>query len=422
MKQADLTMLTKHLQSRPSIALADLQPPVFSKLPALHDSNSVGGGRRMLSAAALIILSAALAGCGDDSASETQDQDDAPVRVSIAQPVRSTVPLERVYPARIQAAEEVEVQARVQGILLQRHYTEGRAVKAGDLLFSIDPAPFEARVQQANAALQRAEAELRQAGREWARVSEMFKDKAVSARDRDEAQSIRELAQADVATQRALLRDARIQLGYTEVKAPINGIVGMREVSDGNLVQAGDRLTIIRQLDPVHILFSMPEPDALAHRLQLRDDSNTASSVRLQLADGSTYEQPGNIDFTATALDAQTGNVQVRAVVANSQAVLLPGQFTRVSLNGLEFANVMVLPREAVGQGPQGPIVYVLDNENHAQPQPVTLGPSVDQGQVITDGLNGDEHVVVSGLAKIKAGQLVAPAEAQSATVAEAGQ
>jgi membrane fusion protein (multidrug efflux system) len=359
----------------------------------------------------LIVLAAAviMAGCSDEKPAQT-DQQKAPAQVAVEQVKPKTVALDRVYAARAQAADDVAVRTRVQGLVLKRHYTEGSPVKAGSVLFQIDPAPFEARVQQVQADLNRAQAQERQAQREWTRTSALFKDNAVSARDRDEAQSALELAQAGVATAQAQLRDARIQLGYTQVKAPISGYAGMREVSEGNLVQAGDLLTTIRQLDPVHVVFSMPEADALAHRQRTRT-SNTPSDQKLAaslvLSSGSTYEHKGVIDFMATAMDPRTGNLQARATFSNPQGILLPGQFVRVAFKGLEVPDTIIVPPQSIGQGPQGPTVYIVDEKNVAQVRSVKLGQNIQDGQIIAEGIKAGDRVVVDGMAKVKTGSPV---------------
>lgn len=325
-----------------------------------------------------------------------------------------TVALERTYPARAQAADDVEVRAQVEGILLERNYEEGGLVKAGAVLFQIDPAPYEARVQQAEAELDRARAQLREMQRQWKRASQLYEKKAVSESRRDQAQSAVEIAKADVANAEAVLRTARIDLGYTEVRAPISGVTGLRAVSNGNLVTAGTLLTTIRQLDPMHVLFSMPELDAIALGRQLNSAGEASApaprlAVQVQLADGSVYERKGLVDYTAAYVDPQTGTMQARAVFPNPQGVLLPGQFLRISVQGLQLSNAIVIPAKAIAEGPEGPVVYVLNEQNIARPQPVTLGPSVAQDQVIEQGLQAGERVVVDGIVKVRPGDPVRP-------------
>lgn len=361
--------------------------------------------------AALLLLAACDEGANQSRAAPSPPPPPEVTTMTIAP---RTVKLERIYPARAQAADHVEVHARIEGILLERNYEEGGRVEAGAVLFRIDPAPFEARVQQAKAELDRARAQLRQMQREWKRASELFARGAVSERQRDEALSAMEIAEAGVANAEALLRTARIDLSYTEVRAPISGVTGLRAVSNGNLVRAGTLLTTIRQLDPIHVLYSMPEADAIALRRQLNPaglGSAPAQSLtaRVRLTDGSLYERQGTVEFTAPYLDPQTGTVQARAVFPNPQEILMPGQFLRISVQGLELSDAIVIPAKAIAEGPQGPVTYVLNEQNIARPQPVTLGTSIAQNQVIEKGLQAGERVIVSGIPKVRPGQPVRP-------------
>jgi len=369
----------------------------------------------ILAVASLLLASLLLAACDDGadhpSAAPTPPP---PPEVTAMTVAPQTVTLERIYPARAEAANYVEVRAQVEGILLERNYEEGGLVKAGAVLFQIDPAPYEARVQQAEAELDRARAQLREMQRQWKRASQLYEKKAVSESRRDQAQSAVEIAKADVANAEAVLRTARIDLGYTEVHAPISGVTGLRAVSNGNLVTAGTLLTTIRQLDPMHVLFSMPEADAIALGRQLNSAGEASASaqhlvVRVRLADGSVYERQGLVDFTAAFVDPQTGTVQARAVFPNPQGVLLPGQFLRISVQGLQLSNAIVIPAKAVAEGLEGPVVYVLNEQNIARPQPVALGLSVAQDQVIEQGLQAGERVVVDGIAKVRPGEPVRP-------------
>ncbi len=368
-------------------------------------------GILLILAAASLLLAACDDGANQPSAAPTPPP---PPEVTAMTVAPRTVALERTYPARAQAADDVEVRAQVEGILLERNYEEGGLVKAGAVLFQIDPAPYEARVQQAEAELDRARAQLREMQRQWKRASQLYEKKAVSESRRDQAQSAVEIAKADVANAEAVLRTARIDLGYTEVRAPISGVTGLRAVSNGNLVTAGTLLTTIRQLDPMHVLFSMPELDAIALGRQLNSAGEASApaprlAVQVQLADGSVYERKGLVDYTAAYVDPQTGTMQARAVFPNPQGVLLPGQFLRISVQGLQLSNAIVIPAKAIAEGPEGPVVYVLNEQNIARPQPVTLGPSVAQDQVIEQGLQAGERVVVDGIVKVRPGDPVRP-------------
>ena len=400
-----------------AVARAAAQDPITMPQHLISQRRLAPGALRVAALAAAAAMAVTMAGCSEQPAAQAPPQATA-TPVGVVHVQARTVELDPVYAARTQAAEDVEVRARVQGTLLKRHYTEGGLVKAGALLFEIDPAPFEARVQQADADLNRAQAQFRQAEREWTRTAALFNDNAVSARDRDVALSTLELAQAEVATAQAQLRDARIQLGYTRVTSPIAGHAGMRALSEGNLVAPNALLTTVHKLDPIQVVFAMPEADATAQRQHARQANAggagdpRALTARLLLADGTRYAQPGAIDFTATALDPQTGTLQVRASFANPHGQLLPGQFVRLQLGGLAVPSTLVVPQQAVGQGAQGATVFVVDDKNIARLRTVKLGQNLHSGQIVTEGIQSGERVIVDGVAKVRAGMAVAPTEA----------
>ncbi|MDX9875372.1 MAG: efflux RND transporter periplasmic adaptor subunit, partial [Spongiibacteraceae bacterium] len=272
--------------------------------------------------------------------------------------------------------------------------------KAGDTLFVIEPERYQVRVQRAEGELKRAQAQHRQAARDWERISKLFETKMVSERERDLARSALELAEADVAVAQAALEDARIEYAYTSVKAPIAGVTSQKELAIGNLVQDQTLLTTIIQLDPLHVQFAVPEADALALRRALRGGEPV--SVSLLLADGSRHPHPARIDYTGAAVDPATGTVQVRAVVANPDGDLMPGQFLRIGLvNGAPLPS-LVIPASAVTQGPQGPAVFVINNDSVAELRPVTLGPTLADEVVIEQGLQAGEQVVIDGVARIR--------------------
>ena len=350
-----------------------------------------------------------LAGCGDDNGkTETPPTPEAHV-ITVK---RKSVSLERTYPARAEAVNDVEVKARVQGTLLARNYVEGERVKAGDILFQIDPDVYQARVKQAKANLDRSHAQLRETKRQWKRISTLYKRKTVSAQQLDQAQSQMELAQADVANAEAALTTAQIDLGYTRVEAPISGTTGMRAVSNGNVVDAGTLLTTVRQLDPIYAQFSIPEEDAVSLRRNMGatgDDTAFEGKLvtRVVLPDGSSYAKSGKIDFIAAYVDPQTSTVQARAEFPNPDGELMPGQFLRISVSGIQLKNAVVIPAAAVIEGSQGPAAYVVDGESRAQSKPIRLGPTVEKMQVVEDGLKAGDRVIVNGLPSIKPGEPV---------------
>jgi membrane fusion protein (multidrug efflux system) len=252
-------------------------------------------------------------------------------------------------------------------------------------------------------------------------VSKLYGSGTLSERDRDQARSTLELAQADVTVAKAAVNDARIQLDYTAVKAPISGVTSLELLSEGNLVQEQTLLTTVTQLDPIHVQFSLSERDALALRQRMRQGQ---PRVELMLPDGSSYDQAGHIDFADSAVDARTGKVLARAVFPNAEGALLPGQFVRVSLERASLASAIVVPKQAVAQGDSGPIVWVVNGEDVAEPRPVELGQSLDHGVVVTRGLLPGERVVTDGIANIHGAgkvRVMAPASAlaESKTAAD---
>lgn len=359
-----------------------------------------------LALAASFLVAVVLTACADKNDNAAASAPPPPVVTTlVVEP--QTADLQRSYPARVRAINDVEVRAQVSGILRARNYQEGVRVKAGDVLFEIDPAPYEARLQQADAERERARAQLRQAQREWTRVDSLYRSKTVTARQHDEARSVLDLAQAAVANAEAARRTAAIDLGYTKVVAPIAGVTGLQAVSPGNLVNPGALLTSIRQLDPVHVLFSTPEADALAQRRQfgfIGAAGKQRPRARVLLPDGTVHQSEGEIDYMAANVEAQTGTVQVRAEFPNPDGILVPGQFVRIAVLGLKVADAIVVPARAVIEGPLGPSVYVIDEQQIAQVRPVRLGDLTEQGQVIDEGLAAGDKIVVGAIAKVKPG------------------
>lgn len=357
---------------------------------------------------ALFVL--ALTACDSRSPDDASREQPAP-RVEVSEISLRSVDVREEYAGRARGAREVEVRARVDGILEQRGYTEGAMVEQGEQLFRIDPEPFEAAVDSAEAQLQNARANLRQAQRDWDRIKSLYADDAVSTRERDAAQSALELARADVALARAGLRSAEIELGYTAVEAPLDGVTSLEAVPEGSLVGPGDLLTTVTQLDPIHVRFALPERDVLARREARRAmsagadaDIDSEREAVLILPGGERYERKGKLDFTNASIDPDTGTVRARAVFPNPDNRLTPGLFVRVELRTATLEGVAVIPETAVGSGQDGPVVYTVDDAGQAVRTPVELGPVVDAGQVIEAGLDDGDRVVVSGHSGLRDG------------------
>ena len=344
-----------------------------------------------------------------------------PPAVSVETVEPKTLPVTYEYAGRVAASREVEVRARVGGILLQRAFDEGSRVNQGDLLFRIDPATYEAQVALAKAQVLEAQANLNQAKRTEERSRALAQRGASSQATLDDAVSARQLGEAQVAAAMAQLQTANLSLDYATVQAPVSGITSLQQVPEGSLLASGDLLTKINQLDPIYVNFSAADTEAESIRELLasgRLQGATAATdlkVSVRFGDGTEYAKAGTIDFTSTSIDTQTGTILSRAVLPNPESRLLPGQFVRLEVQGLSIENAITLPTEALMQGPQGTFVYTLGKDDVAEVRPVTVGRDLDQQIVISDGLKGGETVIVKGVVKVRPGAPVKPEPVEAA-------
>lgn len=336
-----------------------------------------------------------------------------PAQVNVLSVKAQTVPLLLQSPALLAGSREVEIRARVSGILEKRHFTEGARVSEQQSLFSLDAAPYQATVNRNKAELAAAQARQAQAERTLTRLEKLRKNGAVSQQSYDDALSALDVAKADVKTAQAVLQQAELQLGYTEVRSPIAGVVSRERVSEGTLVSGPDMLlTQVTQLDPMYVRFSVAERD----QLQLRSEAQRGAvslpdtwQVKLLLADGSEYNQTGVVDFADVRIDTTTGTSEMKAEIANPEALLRPGQFVRIQLEGAVRHNAIVVPQRAVLDGGTGKFVYLLaDGEQGgkvAMPANVEVGDWVklngENGWVISSGLKDGDVVLVEGMARI---------------------
>lgn len=336
-----------------------------------------------------------LSACDSNHNAQTQQaRPPAPVTVTVVEPEDVTYYGE--YAGRVRGSREVEVRSRVGGVIKERNYSEGATVAEGQSLFVIDPEPYQLAVRAAQAELADAENAHAQALREWNRVSQLFTKKAVSERERDQADANRAGAEARLARTRVALDDAERNLRYTRVESPLTGVAGMEALAVGNLISVGTVLTTVLQSNPAHIHFSLPETDAVLQR-QHTDGYAEATEIRIRLADGSYYEHAASLSFSDTRVNTQTASVAMRGTVINPQARLLPGQFLRVQVALQDYTDVYLIDPVAVSQGSAGPQVYVVGAENIARAQPVRLGPIIEDKQVVLDGLKPGDAVVVNG-------------------------
>ena len=378
-----------------------------------------------LTAAATLSAAAAVFLSGCEPAASNPRASMPPPEVTVVTIKPRSVPVTFEYTGQTAGSREVEVRARVTGILLQRNYDEGGRVTAGQSMFTIDPAQFKVAVARAEAALASAEARLAQTERDVVRFKPLLVRKAISQKDYDDAISANEVAEADVKLARANLADARLNLSYTRVEAPVTGIAGRALRSEGNYVSGPEvLLTTVTQIDPIYVLFGIPDDERLelgrevdAGRLVLPE--NGAFNVSVKLAEGGVYEESGKLTFSDVRVSGATGTSEARAELPNHSGLLRPGQFVRAILKGAERPDAILVPQRAVLEGPEGKFVYVVNGEEKAEPRPVVVGDWQGEDWIITAGLNAGEKVIVDGVMKIGPGapvQIVDPNVPKPAT------
>jgi len=388
----------------------------MSKEASLKDSTR-GVGSIGLLAAVLIALS----GCGG----KQEAFQPPPPEVAVKKVDAGAVPLDLTYTARTVGSREVEVRARVGGILLKRRFEEGSRVREGQSLFQIDPEPIRAHIASATADVAVAKARLDEARRQKDRVVPLFEKNAVSQSRRDEAVSGFDVAQANLKAAEAALQMAKLDLGYSDVRAPIGGLTSRENVSEGSLISLdkdSSLLTRIVQIDPLYVEFSVPEAEAMLLRTALSPThKGPAPTVKLLLEDGSEYADAAKLTFVDNAVEVNSGTVRVRAVLQNKLAQLIPGQFVRAHVEGVSLANVVMVPRKAIMSGPQGHFVWLVGADEKVEIRPVQTGRGFGNDVIVTSGLNAGDRFVVEGVLKVQPGIQVSAVSAD-ADAAEAKQ
>lgn len=347
-----------------------------------------------------------LAGCGSGGSAKGGGQKSA-VPAQVLTLHAQTVGMSKSYPALLRSKQQVQVVARVGGFLEKRYYDEGQHVTKGEKLFTIEPAPYKAQLEQKQADLASAKASEHETRLNWERVSTLYKRHVDSRQQRDDAKAKLETAQASVKQAKAAVDQAQINMGYTQVKAPVSGMIGLRKVNVGNLVQASQQLATITPLNPIEARFSMPVSEAAALRAQRANQKAPKVSAVITTSGGKTVT--GKVDFLGSRVDQQTSTVQARATFNNPHAVFLPGQFVRVKLEHLQLHYLLAVPQAAVGEGQEGPQLYVLDKNGQAQPRNVNLGAQVGHWIIVTHGVKPGDRVVVDHIATIDAGTPIQP-------------
>ena len=369
---------------------------------------------KLLVAAAALM---ALAGCKEED--KTQQASQVPA-VDVVQVAPQDIPLAFEFAARAQGSKETEVRARVGGILLKRNYVEGSRVEEGQLLFEIDPAQYAIELDKAKANLIDAEATLSQAESQWNRIEKLHKEGYASGKDYDSTKAAYDSAKAAAMLAKANLDAAQLNLDYTKVTAPISGITSMETQSEGSLISStGDAslLTHITQLDPIYVIFSASENEILSLTnmvdrglIKYPDTKAKEIKAKVKFGDDTVYNKEGEINFINPTVDEKTGTIKLRAVFPNPEGRIRPGQFLRLLMEGLVRINALVVPQEAVMQGPNGTFVYRVNANNVIESVSVQAGlMTKDGGWIIDEGLKPGDKIITGGIMKLRPGMTVNP-------------
>ncbi|MDB5364819.1 MAG: efflux transporter periplasmic adaptor subunit [Rhodospirillales bacterium] len=363
-----------------------------------------------------LLASLFLAGCDDPSGQVKPP----PPTVTVAKPLSRVVNDWDEFTGRFEAVDEVELRARVSGYLQSVHFKDGQVVQKGDLLFVIDPRPYEAASRRAEADVAKSEARLGLAGRELGRAQQLLQSGNVSASIGDQRTQQRRDAEADLDGARASLQNAKLNLEFTRVTAPITGRISRKFVSEGNLV-GGDNagaslLTTLVSLDPIHFYFDIDERTYLKNtRLHISGlrpiERDTANPVKIAIADEREFAHDGRMDFIDNRLDRGSGTLRGRALVKNENLLFAPGQFGRVRLMGSAPFAALLIPDEAITNDQSNKIVFVLGPDDVPQPRVVTVAQIFEGYRVVRQGITQDDRIVIAGLQRVRTGQKVTPNE-----------
>ena len=392
-------------------------------MPRLHDEQHVqqtSNKTQRLLLGSLVATGLLLTACGKEASAPAAAGGQKPaVEVGTVTATPGDIGLVTELPGRVEASRVAQVRARAAGILQQRVFKEGSDVKAGQPLFKIDEAPYAAALDSAKASQAQAQLE---------RYRPLVEANAISKQDYVNAEAALKQSQADVASAKAAVRTAGINLGYANVSAPISGRIGRALVTEGALVGQGEAtpLAVIQQIDPVYVNFTQSANDILQLRKAMangqfkRADGKEAASVRLILSDGTEYTQAGKLLFSDLSVDASTGQVTLRAEVPNPKGELLPGLYLRVRLEQAQASNAITLPQQAVTRTQQGDTVSVVDDDGKISQRSIKISAAQNNRWVVLDGLQAGEKVMVDGFQKLRPGVVVKPVPWQPAGAASA--
>jgi multidrug efflux system membrane fusion protein len=377
--------------------------------------------------AALVItgISATAFGLSDSGAASGAPAEVPATPVSVATVVQSEVAAWDEFSGRLEAVERVDIRSRVAGALQAVHFREGALVKKGDLLLTIDPAPYAAEVQRAEAQVGAAQARVAQARGEQERAQRLWSEQAISKREFDERSNGQREADANLRAAQAALQTAQLSLGYTQVRAPVAGRVGKLELTVGNLVAAGPGAPVLTTLVSVSPIYASFDADEQVVARALKDVSaggdRKLERIPVQMGTADTSDTPfeGKLQLVDNQVDAKSGTVRARAVFDNKDGQLMPGQFARIRMGQATQATALLVNERAVGTDQNKKYVLVVGAGNKAEYREVTLGASVNGLRVVKNGLAPNERIVVNGLQRVRPGALVAPQPVEMSAKAE---
>jgi membrane fusion protein (multidrug efflux system) len=375
----------------------------------------------------LLLAAALLAGCGESEQAAPQRP---PPQVSVIAVTPQAIPYVSTFVAQTESSQQVEIVARVSGFLDRIAYREGELVKAGQVLFQLDPKPFQAQLQAARGELKAQEARLATARANLDRVKPLAEQNALSRADLDRAQGEFDSASAAVYAAEAKVREAELNLGYTTIRSPVTGLASRSLQRQGAFINAmseSAQLTYVAAVDPIWVMFSISQNQMAQWRDQISTGlvvppEGSRFEVELIMPDGSRYAKTGRIDFADPSFSQDTGSFLVRAVLPNPERQLRPGMFVTANLKGAMRPAAIVVPQLAVQQGSKGHVVYVVNKDNMAEVRPVVVGDyQGDKDIVVVSGLQAGDRVVTEGMLKVVPGQPVrlggeAPATAEAVT------
>jgi len=357
-----------------------------------------------------------LTACGEG---QKQAAAPAPPTVTVAKPVQRTIVDRDEYVGRFVAVDSVEIRSRVSGYLDKVHFKDGEIVQQGALLFTIDKRPFENALAQARANLAQVKASLAFTETDLQRAQSLVRERTITEQLFDQRTQANRTAQAQVAAQEAAVRQAELDLNFTELRAPITGKIGDRRVSPGNLVTGGTTgmttlLATIVSIDPIRFEFTFDEASFLRYErvAKLMSDAESGTTIGLRLLDEKDFTHKGRMDFVDNVIDRSSGTIRGRAQFSNRDSLFTPGMFARVQVPGSPPYQALLVPDQAIGADQGRKYLLIVSADNTANPKYVTLGNLFEGNmRVVKEGLTADDRVIVNGLMKARAGQKVTPQE-----------